>query len=34
MNFLLIAGLIFLYLFLFGLAGELDKRYQNSNKEF
>lgn len=34
MNLLLIAGLIFFYLFLLGLAGDLDKKYQKSRKEF
>lgn len=34
MNFLLIAGIIFLYLFLLGLAGDLDRRFHKGNKEF
>ena len=34
MNLLLIAGIIFLYMFLLGLAGELDKRIQKREKEF
>lgn len=34
MNLLLIAGIIFLYMFLFGLAGELDKKIQKREKEF
>lgn len=34
MNILLIAGLIFFYLFLLGLAGDLDKMIQKGEKEF
>lgn len=34
MNLLLIAGIIFFYIFLLGLAGDLDKRFHKGNKEF
>ena len=34
MNILLIAGIIFLYMFLLGLAGDLDKRIQKGEKGF
>ena len=34
MNLLLIAGIIFLYMFLFFFFGELDKKIQKREKEF
>ncbi len=34
MNILLIAGIVFLYLFLLGLAGDLDRKFQKRNEEF